>query len=370
MSTVVQPCARCGARWGVQGAPMHWCPRCRGVLLSPGPIDGPPERRNYRWVARRPDHRNRPAHSASVASPTRTPAYDHMPTWGLADRPPAPAAPRPRRFAGFGARVHTLLILTATMFGLAGLSELLRYGILLRNRTRLIDPWLLRLSDALVTASSTLAMAAGFAAAIAAVVWLIDTRAAAYARAGHRDPRAPRTLALGSLIPVINLLWPGVFLTELARTAADPRALRAVRIWWCAWLAGGALVAAALLWRTADSLQAKADGVLFTAFTDIWAATLAVLTLWVLRYLDGRNLLGGTRTERRWVVAAEPVAPVIEPVHPGHVADEAAAGEEESTARTAAARTAAARNAATEDIAEDRDTGNAVDRKHEEVMAK
>ncbi|MGV9615383.1 DUF4328 domain-containing protein, partial [Nocardia xishanensis] len=89
MSTVLQPCARCGARWAVHGTPMHWCPRCHGVLLSPAPIDAPAERRNYRWVARRPDHRNgRPVAAPRRRPPAPTPRYTQIPRWGLRDETP------------------------------------------------------------------------------------------------------------------------------------------------------------------------------------------------------------------------------------------------------------------------------------------
>ncbi|MEV0296647.1 DUF4328 domain-containing protein [Nocardia sp. NPDC050710] len=359
MSTVVQPCARCGARWAVQGTPMHWCPRCRGVLLSPAPIDAPAERRNYRWVARRPDQRTRRLSGvARTGASAATPKYTQIPRWGLIDTPPAPAEVPRGRLAAFGARVNSLLPVTAGLFALAALGELLRYLILLRNRTRLIDPLVLRISDVLVIGSAVLAMAFALVTAVALVGWLVDARRAAYARSGRRDPRAVRTLALGCLIPVVNLLWPGVFLTEVAAAREEPRALRVIRIWWCAWVFGGGLTIAVLLWRTADSLQVKADGVLFTAFADACAAGIAVLTLWVLRSLDGRDLFGRTRTARRWVVAADPVVPVIEPVHPGAGA-------------AARAATATGRDAADEDMPEDRDTDNgAVNREHEEVMAK
>ncbi|MET7769214.1 DUF4328 domain-containing protein [Nocardia sp. NPDC005366] len=358
MSTVVQPCARCGARWAVRGAPMHWCPRCRGVLLSPAPIDAPAERRNYRWVARRPDQRpKRAGASTRSAAPAGTPGYTEMPRWGLIDQLPAEVAVPRRRLAGFGRRVDALLMVTAIVFVLSALGEVVRYLILLRNRTHLIDPFVLRISDALVIGSAALSLVFGLAAAVGLVVWLVDARRAAYARAGLRDPRRPRALALGCLVPVVNLLWPGVFLTELALRRQDPRAVRAIRIWWLAWVVGGGLAVTALIWRTADSLQVKADGVVFTAFTDAWAAGIAVLTLWVVRSLDGRDLLGRARTARRWVVAADPVVHVIEPLHPG--AGVAARADAEPV-----------RNADEEDMPEDRDTDNAVDREQQEVSAK
>ncbi|MBF6465555.1 DUF4328 domain-containing protein [Nocardia beijingensis] len=318
MSTVVQPCARCGARWAVQGAPMHWCPRCRGVLLSPAPIDAPADRRNYRWVARKPDQRGRRAQpSARPATQSRTPRYTQIPRWGLIDPPPQAGAAARRPFEKLTDSVTKLLIATAGVFGLAACAELARYAVLLRNRTRLIHPAVLFASDALVIGAGVLAIVFALLAAAAAAGRLIEVRRSAYAAVGRRDPRSPRALAFGSLVPVVNLLWPGVFLSEVAALRGDPRISRAVRIWWAGWVFGGLVAAAALLWRAADSLQAQADGVLFTAFADAVGAAVALLTLWVLRTIEGRDLLGRHRTARRWLIAVDPAVPVIEPVHPG-----------------------------------------------------
>ncbi|WP_280186939.1 MULTISPECIES: DUF4328 domain-containing protein [Nocardia] len=297
---------------------MHWCPRCRGVLLSPAPIDAPAERRNYRWVARKPDHRVRRGHPpARSAAQSRTPRYAQMPRWGLVDPPPQPEGAVRRPLGRLTDAVATVLVATACVFALASVAELARYAVLLRNRTRLIHPAVLFASDAFVIGTGVLAIAVALAAALATVGRLIAIRRSAYAAAGRRDPRSPRVLALGCLVPVVNLLWPGVYLSEVATLQGDPRARRAARIWWAVWVFGGLVTAAALLWRTADSLQAKADAVLFTAFTDAVAAVVALVTLWVLRTIEGRDLLGRSRTARRWLIAVDPAAPVIEPVHPG-----------------------------------------------------
>lgn len=348
MSTVVQPCARCGARWAVQSTPMHWCPRCRGVLLSPAPIDAPAERRNYRWVARRPDHR---AHRTPVGGRTpspETPRYTQIPRWGLLDPPPRPAAAAPEPLTRLTKWASALLIATASVFAVAAVAELLRYLLLLRNRTRLIHPAVLVCSDVFVLGAGLLALLLALLAAVAVVGWLIDARRLAFQDTGRADPRSVRALVLGCVIPVVNLLWPGVFLTEIVAGRADPRALRAIRIWWAAWVFGGLVSVAALVWRTADSLQVKADGVLFTAFTDLVAAAVALLTLAMMRSVQERDVRGRSRTARRWLIAVDPVVPVIEPVQPGGRARRAV---EESP----------------QDTAED---NGAVDREHEEVLAK
>ncbi|MEU7763606.1 DUF4328 domain-containing protein [Nocardia sp. NPDC049190] len=318
MSTVVQPCARCGARWTVQGAPMHWCPRCRGVLLSPAPIDAPADRRNYRWVARRPDHRARRAQpSARAVTPTETPRYLQIPRWGLID-PPRHGTPAPRRrLDRLTDSVTKLLVATAAVFAVATVTEVMRYLILLHNRTRLIHPAVLWCSDAFVIGAAVLSVVLALVTAVAVLGWLIEARRLAYTEAGQRDPRSKRALAFGCLVPVVNLLWPGIFLTEVVALRADPRAVRAIRIWWVAWVFGGGIALAALLWRTADSLQAEADGVLFSAVTDAVAAAVAVLTLWVLRTIEGHDLLGHGRETHRWLIAVDPAVPVIAPVHPG-----------------------------------------------------
>ncbi|MFE6922666.1 DUF4328 domain-containing protein [Nocardia sp. NPDC057663] len=318
MSSVVQPCARCGARWAVQGAPMHWCPRCRGVLLSPGKVDAPAAQRNYRWVARRPDHRTRKAGASTTSAPLGpTPHYTEIPRWGLLDPPPAPGRAPERPLRGIAAHRDLLLVITAMAFLAAAFAEYGRYLILLRNRTTLIPGWLLWISDMSVWVFGVIAPLCALAAALALVAWLIEARRATFAARGRRDPRRRWSLILGCLVPGVNLIWPGVFLTELLGPAADPRAVRAVRIWWAAWVVSGLILLGATLWRDASTLQAEADGVSFTAFSDLCAACFAVLTLWTVRQLEGRDLRGAPRTAHRWVMAADPAEVVIAPVLPG-----------------------------------------------------
>lgn len=246
-----------------------------------------------------------------------------MPRWGLHDAPPQSAAAPLGRLERLSARVPRLLVLTAGVFLAAALAELGRYGILLRNRTRLIQPWLLTISDAAVYVTGLLSLVLALVTAVALVGRLVDIRRDAYAAAGHRDPRSLLWLALGCLVPGVNLLWPGVFLTEVARQRQDPRLLKAVRIWWGGWLFNAFMVVAALLWRIPDTLQAEADGVMWTVFTDLVAAAVAVLTLWVVHGCAGLDLRGRPHEVPRWTVATTPAEPVIEPVRPGGSAERA-----------------------------------------------
>ncbi|GEM34312.1 hypothetical protein NN3_53190 [Nocardia neocaledoniensis NBRC 108232] len=312
---------------------MHWCPRCRGVLLSPGRVDAPASQRNYRWVARRPDHRLRKAANSTVAAPPGpTPRYTEVPRWGLLDPPPAPARTPARPLRGIAESRDVLLVLTALAFLVAAAAEYGRYLILLRNRTTLIPSWLLWISDMSVWVFGVIAPLCALATALALVGWLIEARKAAFAAQGRRDPRRRWTVLAGCLVPGVNLIWPGVFLTELVGAKPDPRAERAVRIWWAAWVASGLILVAATLWRDASSLQAEADGVSFTAFSDLCAAAFAVLTLWTVRLLEGRDLRGAPRSAHRWVMAADPAEVVIAPVTPGE-RDEIENSQEEVVAK-------------------------------------
>ncbi|MCX5045129.1 DUF4328 domain-containing protein [Aldersonia sp. NBC_00410] len=329
----VQVCARCAAQWPVRGRPIQWCPRCHGVLLAPARPDAPLRARNYRWVARRPGP---PRRTAPTSAPTPTPRYPETPRWGLIDTPPMPQAAPRTPLAWFADRVEALLIVTAMLFVLAALAEGLRYAILLRNRAHLIEQWLLSCSDAAVWSTSVLALLVALVAALAVVGWLIRARAEEFADRGRLDPRATPFLVAGCVVPVLNLIAPGVFLTELAQRRPREQ-LIAVRVWWCTWVLGAVMAIAALAWRSAGSLQAQADGVVFTALTDVVAATVAVVTLGTIYRLEDRDLRGRPRRAKRWLMATGPHRPIIEPIR--GVVDHADTEREDSDAQVEVAAT-------------------------------
>ncbi|WP_433608962.1 DUF4328 domain-containing protein [Prescottella agglutinans] len=298
--SVVQVCARCASRWPVVGTPAQWCPRCQGVLLSPVDTDrpAPPTARNFRWVARSPyppiARRRRPAPRLGP-----TPRYTQVPRWGLLDPPPEEPDDRLTRTEAAADLAPTLLACTAIVFGLAALAETFRYGLLVFNRVRLVDPLTLAVSDSMVWATQLSAPLVALAAAAAAVCRLVVIRRQVLGARGLADPRTPRALAAGVLVPIVNLVMPGVYLTEVAD--GDRRTLTAIRIWWGAWVVNGLLVAVGLLWRGRDTLQAQADGVALAAVTAAVAAATALLTLHVMRRFDGLDLLGRPQRPTRWI---------------------------------------------------------------------
>ncbi len=306
-----QVCARCSTRWAVGARPGTWCPRCHGVLLSPVSTRAPAHgARNFRWVARPAISSSRAEHRSRSVSPTPTPHYTSTPTWGLRDVPRDPEADRSiGRVERYAANAQNLVLVTAMLLALAAFAEVFRYGILLHNRVRLISPITLAVSDALVYFAQVGALLIGLAALITSSCWLIDRRRRTFAAAGSTDPRSVRTMLLMSMLPFVRIVMPGVYLTEVVRLrgGADAdvhRELTLVRIWWALWAASNALVIVQLLWNLRDSLQARADGVLLSAFVALVAAVSAVSTLAVMRRLEGRTLRGSAVSRpTRWVIA-------------------------------------------------------------------
>ncbi|WP_042573533.1 DUF4328 domain-containing protein [Rhodococcus sp. MEB064] len=302
-----QICARCATRIDVGPRPQQWCPVCRGVLLSPVPVGQVPTgvRRNFRWVASSPVRARR---SRVVRAPSPTPRYDMMPTWGLPVVGRATVEPTESAGDRLAGRVTSMVSVAFFLFVAAALAEFARYAVLLVSRDSLIPAAVLALSDAAVWCLSFLSVGVGLVAAVASVAWLVRARRSAYADRGEVDPRRPRTLFAGSLIPLVNLVAPGVFLTELARVSSQRWSLeRVLPWWWTAWVVNWLMLAATLAFRVADGIQARANGVLATALTDLVAAGLAALTLVLIRRSDGRTVRGDDRTLTRWTIAPDPV---------------------------------------------------------------
>lgn len=187
-----QICVRCESRWPVSYQARQWCPSCRGLLLSPVDthVAVPPNRRNFRWVVRPPQ--SEPAEDTAPRAPqsTATPAYEEVPRWGLLDRP-RPHDEQPTRAETFAGLAPTLLAGTAAVFGLAAVAELARYVLLLVNRTRLIEPIVLALSDSAVWATQIVGPLVALAASVASGLRLIEVRRRVFADHGTSDPRSP-----------------------------------------------------------------------------------------------------------------------------------------------------------------------------------
>jgi hypothetical protein len=116
------------------------------------------------------------------------------------------------------------------------------------------------------------------------------------------------------LVPGVNLVVPGAVLAELEHAALGqdparrPRPSRLVLGWWVLWATGVLLAGITLLWNLRPGVQARADGVLLHAATDLVAALVTIITIVVVQRLT--RLLSPARlaATRRMVVVRVPGA--------------------------------------------------------------
>ena len=250
-----------------------------------------------RWVATPPGG-DRPPTPLGARHPYRgPPSYPVMPRWGFPRvgwrRPVLFTASVPsdaERMRVLAGSVVPVLWLVAVVAAVAAGAEVWRYTILLDSRFDAVPAAPLRASDALVVTTGWLALVSGGLAVLLALMWLVRTYAAAAEAAGVR-PRPGWQVVLSALVPGVNLLLLGAVLAETEHAALGgdparrPRPSRLLAWWWALWAAGLAAAGGTALWSRLDSVQARADGVILHAVTDLLAAAVAVLTAVVVRRL-------------------------------------------------------------------------------------
>jgi hypothetical protein len=245
-------------------------------------------------IARRPRARRRLPYLGP-------PGYSAPPSWGfppLAWRWPT-AVPGTEleqpvtveRVRSVAVRAAAMLWALAVLALVAAGSEVWRYVLLLQSRTGALPASVVGWSDALVWITSMLTLAFGLLSAIVAIWWLRMARHAAADLADQRPGRPDWQVVLYLLVPGVNLVMAGVVLTELEhqvlrRPATErPWPSKQVKIWWATWVGAGLLFAVTVIWRFRDSAQARADGVVLSALTDLAAVAVAVLTALMIRRL-------------------------------------------------------------------------------------
>ena len=343
MTTAVSPaCRRCGRIQPLLPRGVTTCVFCSAPLAV------------VRWRA------VTPAGAGSAPMPTPVPRRHSgppsyrgaIPRWGL-----PPVAWRPAAITGRDDQVDetdgagpgrlltasTMLVAaTAVACALAAGAEWWRYLLLLRGRTEVLSGVAVSASDALVRATSWLAVGLALAAVLVLVPTLVRTAAAAAARLGHRPARSGAAVVGRLVIPGWNVYGAGQVLGEIdALLRLDPEAVRAdatlprlrlstlAVLWWWCWVGNAALVVVALLRAFGSSDQARADTVELHLFIDAVGALVALLTLlllWrfrrALRPVDplaGWTVAAPAATSDRRLPSGQPVlsnTPVVGPTGP------------------------------------------------------
>ncbi|BBX19697.1 hypothetical protein MDUV_45570 [Mycolicibacterium duvalii] len=307
-----------------------WCPRCRGTLLAPtgsAPTAGwgrPPQPTGapraggrpslppgLRWVAVRPGAPPPPRRRRRDLGPT--PRYTSIPRWGLVEQFEQPAAQEPVRTGPSLSVVRMTLVTAMAVLGAAAFVHLVRYILLIINRTVLLNPWV---AGAATWGGVVVSVVAGFMVVAAAVVltnWLIARRAAAFAHLGQQEPRSVWMLRAGCLIPVVNLAWAPVFVIELAAAESRQKWLRGpILAWWLVWVAATALS----IFSIATSFTSDAQGIADNTVTAIVAYLFGLAAvLLALQVFFGFERQPVERPSKRWVPVAVDPGPDRESAH-------------------------------------------------------
>ena len=363
---VIQVCAQCGTRWNVRDRQRVWCPRCNGTLLAPvgaptarpaavpaRPPGRPANRQvpasrlpsGFRWIAVRPGPPPPPRQPRRPLGPT--PRYQSVPRWGLVDQIAAlPAGAVAARKSASPRAVQTVLVVAGVVFALAAAAHIVRYLLMLINRTTLLPPFIAIGSLISGVLASFAAIVAVVAIAVVLTSWLIGRRATAFARHGQDDPRPEWMLWSGCLVPVVNWFFAPLFVLELAHAeGCRARQNRPIALWSIAWIVA-TLICAWATWSSlrAHDLQAAADDTVAEIIAYL-AGLAVIILLW--RVVDGFVRRPVDRPPgHRWVIVdAAPTDDSIasaepEPLDEAAEADAAdeAAGDAEEPDEAAAVR--------------------------------
>jgi Domain of unknown function (DUF4328) len=199
--------------------------------------------------------------------------------------------------------VRNTLIATIAVLGFAALLHVIRYALLIVNRTTLLNAWVAGAATWLGVAVSVVALFTVIACVIVLTNWLIARRAAAFAHRGHEDSRSVWALRAGCLTPIANLAWAPVFVIELAAVEERLSWLRrSIVAWWLVWVASTVVS----IFSIATSFAADAQGIANNTVTTTIAYLLAMAAvLLAMKVVVGFEHQPVARHVRRWVIVPD-----------------------------------------------------------------
>ncbi|WP_441963217.1 DUF4328 domain-containing protein [Mycolicibacterium houstonense] len=329
---MIQVCSQCGTRWNVRDRQRSWCPRCGGSLLAPSAPQpqwapqnrpaasptgqpAPPQLApGYRWIAVRPGAPPHQRRRRRELGPT--PRYRVIPSWGLHQYfDPEVRDQQPSHGEAETGTARFMLVAAMIALGVAAFTHVVRYVLLLINRSVLLHPVIAVGGLVIGLIASLLAIAFVVLTVVALVRWLIVRRAAGYAEHGEVDPRSSATIWWCSLLPGVNVVMVPVFVWELAALEGRLSHLRRpIVVWWVVW----ALSAVVAVWSTvstgyvtffAGTPQNIADNTVTTIVGYVLALATFLLTAKVFTGFVGSGTAEQQRV-RRWVVVDPETADV------------------------------------------------------------
>lgn len=234
-----------------------------------------------------------------------TPHYTTIPRWGLVDPatliPPPPASPLRQGPSPWALRA-TLVTTTAVLL-VAALLHLVRYVLLIVNRTVLLNSVVAGLATWVAVAASVAAMFSIVGTAFVLTEWLIGRRATAFAHRHEPDPRPLWALRGGCLVPLANLVWPLTYVIELA--VAEDRYSRVRRLIW-SWCLLFVLSTFVSIFASATSFPATTQGIADNTLSFVVAYLMAAAAVVAAaRVVFAFERTPVERPAHRWVVVAD-----------------------------------------------------------------
>jgi hypothetical protein len=208
------------------------------------------------------------------------------------------------------AGVRATLIATMVALGVAALVHVVRYALLIVNRSVLLNKAVAFTATWLGVLVSVIALFMIVASVVVLTNWVIARRTAAYAHHRRDDPRSVWALRAGCLVPLVNLFWAPVFVIELAGVEQRLKWLRRpIVVWWIVWIFSTAVS----VYSIATSFTQDPQGIADNTVTTIVAYLLALAALLLaMKVFLGFERQPVERPAARWVIVRDDGAPSAE----------------------------------------------------------
>jgi hypothetical protein len=228
---------------------------------------------------------------------------------------------------------------TIVVLAAAALVHLVRYLLLIINRSTLLNPLVAGVALWLGVLASVAALGAVVICSTVLTQWLIARRAAAFRRHGRSEPRRGRVLWAGCLLPpaiavllalalatwlatfdqpswtvlavfmaiawlpLIALVWPLVYVLDLVKAEDHyDRLATSVWMWWLLWLISSIVAVFATETRFARDAQGIANNTVVTAGAYLLAGLAVVAAARVVEGFERRPV---ERPAHRWLAVGD-----------------------------------------------------------------
>jgi len=199
--------------------------------------------------------------------------------------------------------VRATVIATMVVLGIAALVHVVRYALLIVNRSVLLNKVVAFIATWGGVVASVVAMFMVVAGAVVLTNWLIARRAAAFAHHRRDDPRPSWALRVGCLVPLVNLFWAPVFVIELAAVEERLKWLRRPIVVWCiVWLFSTAVAGFSIATSFTQDPQGIADNTVTTIVAYLLGLAALLLAMKVFLGFERQPV---EQPAKRWVIVRD-----------------------------------------------------------------